>query len=124
MTPISYNAIKAAIELAGGTESVTVQTTDLKNIFKELRRYHRSVGIMGYTNDGKVVVNEVGLALQIKEDFEHEHLAAGRKLTDIRVWRHYEGEWMIEGLCDFIKFSRLYTVNQLENKYNIIFEPS
>lgn len=127
MNASSYNAILDVLrdghltnwmDTPNTDTTVTVNRTDLLNLFKELRRYHRRAGIMGYNYDGYVLVNDVGIVPVIKQqfaedfpDYKFDSISISRKVPEL--------EWKVTGVCGELSITTTYRFDYLEQKYNI-----
>lgn len=70
----SYKEVEGLLKVAGDTNgSITVTTESLRNIFKELKRYRRECGLLGYTEEGKPIVNDIGMMPIIRSIFEEDY---------------------------------------------------
>lgn len=123
MTPASYKAIDKVLQ-EQKTDIVQVHRSDLKNIFRELRHYRRMSGFLGYTDDGRPIANERGMSVIVTQAFRDEYpeLAEG---SDIRIESDINsGVWTVkcyyEPAC---MCSVKYTLNYLQEKYNVYFQP-
>lgn len=121
MTEASYTAIERILHNTDkGADKVEVHRSDLKNIMKELRTYHRRAGILGY-HDGRMLVNDIGIIPIIKDHFRH--LFSEYEFDSITVTRNVlHLDWEVRGTCGDFTLTATFRKEYLEEKYQIKYQ--
>lgn len=121
MNEASYNAIERILHDTDKlTDKVEVHRSDLKNLFKELRARRRELGILGY-EDGRTVVNDIGIVPVIKELFMN--FFSDYKFDSITVTRNaLRLDWDVRGTCGDLVLTANFRKDYIESKYQIKYQ--
>lgn len=117
--PRFNEAIIAALVAASSADTVTVHTSDLKATMREYQKFARELGILGYDENGRVIVTPLRAAQWCREQYELMN-TWDRKVSSIETNIGPSGILVTATFMDNIKHSQLYTWPTIESRSTML----